>query len=82
MTSAKIVIAGGSGFLGSALSRTLTRDGHNVSVLTRSATSKPTSESRRSFVQWTPDGTAGAWATTVNGADVVVSARTAEQLAG
>jgi uncharacterized protein len=69
----KIVIAGGSGFLGSSLSRALTRDGHDVSVLTRSATSKATSASRLSFVQWMPDGTAGTWATVVNDADVVVN---------
>ena len=69
----KIVIAGGSGFLGSALSRALTRDGHDVLVLTRSTTSKASSEPRLSFVQWTPDGTVGAWVSAVNRADIVVN---------
>ena len=69
----KIVIAGGSGLLGAALSRTLTRDGHDATVLTRRPASRSPSEARLSFVQWTPDGAVGPWASTVNGADVVVN---------
>ena len=68
-----IVIAGGSGFLGSALSRALVRDGHDVSILTRSASPNTPGEPRLSMVQWTPDGTAGAWAATISGADIVVN---------
>ena len=67
----KIVIAGGSGFLGSALSRALVRDGHAVSILTRSAAAS--AEPHVSAVQWRPDGSAGPWAAVVNGADVVVN---------
>lgn len=69
----KIVLAGGSGFLGSALSRALTRDGQDVTVLTRSPAPTTTSDPRLSFVPWTPDGTVGTWASAVNGADIVVN---------
>lgn len=68
-----IVLAGGSGFLGSALSRALTRDGQDVTVLTRSPAPATTSDPRLSFVPWTPDGTVGTWASAVNGADIVVN---------
>lgn len=66
-----IVIAGGSGFLGSALSRALARDGHDVTILTRSADTS--TEPRLSAVQWQPDGTAGPWARVISGADIVVN---------
>src|SRR5687767_9125912 len=66
-----IVIAGGSGFLGSALSRALIRDGHDVTILTRSAASS--TEPRLSAVQWVPDGSAGPWSGVINGADFVVN---------
>ncbi|HET9468486.1 MAG TPA: NAD-dependent epimerase/dehydratase family protein, partial [Vicinamibacterales bacterium] len=69
----KIVLAGGSGFLGSALSRALRRDGQDVTVLTRSPAPTTTSDPRLSFVPWTPDGTVGTWASAVNGADIVVN---------
>lgn len=69
----KIVLAGGSGFLGSALSRALTQDGHHVVVLTRRATATAMSDSPRSSVQWSPDGTVGTWGSAVNGADIVVN---------
>src|SRR5688572_17887987 len=67
----KIVIAGGSGFLGSALSHALVRDGHDVTILTRSAA--PPADPQLSAVQWQPDGTAGTWAGAINGSDIVVN---------
>ena len=67
----KIVIAGGSGFLGSALSRALMRDGHEVCILTRSTTASD--QPRLSAVQWNPDGTAGPWSNVISGADIVVN---------
>jgi uncharacterized protein (TIGR01777 family) len=69
----RIVIAGGSGFLGTALSRALRQDGHDVSILTRSTKSTSPAEPRVSAVHWTPDGTVGSWAATINGADAVVN---------
>lgn len=66
-----VVIAGGSGFLGAALTRTLAAEGHRVTVLTRSATRL--SDSRTSFVSWVPDGSAGPWASTLAGAHAVIN---------
>ena len=62
----KVVVAGGTGLLGSALVGALTRAGHTVTVLAR--TPKAVGQ-----VAWTPDGTTGAWAAVVDGADAVVN---------
>lgn len=67
----RIVVAGGSGFLGQALCGALVRDGHEVVVLGR-AGGGPTPPGARP-VLWTPDGTAGPWAGEVEGADAVVN---------
>jgi uncharacterized protein (TIGR01777 family) len=69
----RIVIAGGSGFLGSALTRTLAAEGHDVVILTRQTS--PTGETRPhvSFTSWTPDGSAGPWSSVVDGATAVVN---------
>lgn len=58
----KIVIAGGSGFLGSALTHALRSRGDQVTVL-----------SRRGPNAWTPDGTTGPWARLIDGAGAVVN---------
>ena len=68
-----IVIAGGSGFLGSALARTIAAEGHQVSILTRRLSASAPAQPRISFVQWTPDGSAGSWATAVDGATAVIN---------
>jgi uncharacterized protein (TIGR01777 family) len=75
----KLVIAGGSGFLGNALAWTWAEEGHDVRVLTRSlppgqvrhesGTGKPGISS----VGWAPDGTPGPAAAEVEGADAVVN---------
>jgi uncharacterized protein (TIGR01777 family) len=68
----KIVIAGGSGFLGRPLAAALARDGHHVVMLTR--TNAPASGASPSHaVTWTPNGDAGPWATEINGAGAVVN---------
>lgn len=66
----KIVIAGGSGFLGGPLVHALTTAGHRVVVLSRAGGTDSASERR---VAWTPDGTAGVWASEIDGADAVVN---------
>jgi NAD dependent epimerase/dehydratase family enzyme len=53
----RIVIAGGSGFLGRALRQQLSQDGHHVAVLTRRPRPGQADE-----LPWVPDGTAGPWA--------------------
>lgn len=69
----KIVIAGGSGFLGTALSRTLTAEKHDVAILTRQTSNKSPANSRLSFVQWNPNGNAGPWAKAMEGATAIVN---------
>jgi uncharacterized protein len=66
----KIVVAGGSGFLGRALVGRLSSGGHEVIVLSR--TGRADAGSAR-VVAWQPDGTAGAWAGVVDGADALVN---------
>jgi uncharacterized protein (TIGR01777 family) len=64
----KVIIAGGSGWIGRALSRSLTMDGHDVIVLSRSS---QTINGVRS-VRW--DGaTLGPWALEIDGADAIVN---------
>jgi len=75
----RIVIAGGSGFLGSPLAETYAEEGHDVRVLTRSL---PPGESRHESgtgvpgitrVGWRPDGQSGPWAECIAGADAVIN---------
>jgi nucleoside-diphosphate-sugar epimerase len=51
----RIVIAGGSGFLGSALTDALTHENHDVTVLTRHARSADAGNPRVSYRAWTPN---------------------------
>ncbi|HEY3663371.1 MAG TPA: TIGR01777 family oxidoreductase [Chthoniobacterales bacterium] len=65
----RVVLAGGSGFLGRSLAQLLLREGYEVAVLTRSAgrRSGPTQ-----FAQW--DGkTTGDWARLLDGAHALVN---------
>jgi uncharacterized protein (TIGR01777 family) len=62
----RIVIGGGSGFLGRALSSALRGAGHQVIVLTR----RP---SQDGDLLWSPDVEGGAWVAAVHAADVVVN---------
>jgi uncharacterized protein (TIGR01777 family) len=67
----KVILAGGSGFLGRPLSAALADGGHEVVVLTRGQSAGGTPGRP---VNWQPDGTADArWAGEVDGADAVVN---------
>ncbi len=68
----RVIIAGGSGFLGRELTERLTRDGHQVVVLSRDAGATAGLANAR-VVPWTPDGDSGAWAGEIDGADAVVN---------
>ena len=67
-----IVIAGGSGFLGTALARAFSAEGHQVNILTRQ-TAAASDTPRVSYVPWSPDGTSGSWAHVVSGATAIVN---------
>jgi len=64
----RVVIAGGTGFLGRPLASSLVEAGHEIAVLTRQSTA-PVGQ----VVPWTPDGTAGPWRTALEGAGAVVN---------
>lgn len=64
----RVVIAGGTGFLGRALGASLRADGHQVTVLSRRARA-----GALETVAWTPDGSAGPWAAALESADAVVN---------
>jgi uncharacterized protein (TIGR01777 family) len=69
----KIVIAGGSGFLGQMLSGRLAADGHQLLVLARGGRASAPWQGAQSTLAWTPDGTVGDWASALDGADAVVN---------
>lgn len=65
----RIVLAGGSGFVGRALTPVLLAKGYHVVVLGRGATHR---EGGVDYLHW--DGrTLGAWATALNGAEAIVN---------
>jgi uncharacterized protein (TIGR01777 family) len=63
----RIVVSGGTGYIGSALVQQLVARGDEVTVLTRGAAA----EGNPRRVSWDPY-TVGEWATALDGADVVV----------
>jgi uncharacterized protein (TIGR01777 family) len=67
----RIVVSGGTGFLGAPLVSLLARDGHDVVVLTRG--SHTADSPKISFATWTPNGETGSWASAINGAGAVVN---------
>lgn len=75
----RIVVAGGTGFLGRPLCHALADEGHQVAVLTRRTS--PRAEPPLTFVSWQPDGGAGSWAAAIDAADAVINL-TGESLAG
>lgn len=67
----KIIIAGGTGFLGSALVQQLTAEQHDIVILTRRGSLSPAP--RVTCVKWTPDGQVGPWAKVVEGAHAIIN---------
>jgi uncharacterized protein (TIGR01777 family) len=68
----RVVIAGGSGFLGLPLAQRLSAEGHDVLILTRRS-GFTAGNGRVRAVMWTPHGEAGGWASEVDGAGAVVN---------
>lgn len=75
----RIVIAGGTGFLGGPLAEVYAEEGHEVRVLTRGLAP---GESRHdpgtgvpgvTRVGWRPDGHGGPWASALDGADALIN---------
>jgi uncharacterized protein (TIGR01777 family) len=65
-----IVIAGGTGFLGRPLISALAASGHQITVLSRSASQDGAART----VAWTPDGSAGgSWPAVIDGSDAVIN---------
>ena len=62
----RIVVAGGTGFLGSFLVDMLRRDGHAATVLTRNP-------ARSHHVRWDPYGSITGWAHVLEDADAVIN---------
>jgi uncharacterized protein len=83
----RIVIAGGTGFLGGPLAEMYAEEGHDVRVLTRSLMTGDTRHDPGTGVPgitrvgWRPDGTTGPWSATLDGADAIVNL-SGESLAG
>ena len=75
----RIVIAGGTGFLGSPLAEVYAEEGHDVRVLTRgllagdSRHDSGTGVPGVTRVGWRPDGQSGPWASALDGADAVIN---------
>jgi uncharacterized protein (TIGR01777 family) len=70
--ASRIVLAGGSGFLGRALAVTLAGEGHQLVVLSRNPARVRPSAAR--VAAWTPDGSStGPWTSEIASADVVVN---------
>ena len=71
MTPGRVVLAGGSGFLGQPLVAALVARRHDVVVLSRTGASS--SRAGHRTVAWSPDGTAGPWAKEIDGAQAVIN---------
>jgi uncharacterized protein (TIGR01777 family) len=63
----RIVVAGGTGFLGAPLVAALRAEHHDVIVLSRGA------KRARRVLNWSPDGTAGPWRVALEDADAIVN---------
>jgi uncharacterized protein (TIGR01777 family) len=75
----RIVIAGGTGFLGSPLAEVYAEEGHDVRLLTRSLVAGDSRHESGTGVPgitrvgWKPDGRSGPWRPAIDGADAVIN---------
>jgi uncharacterized protein (TIGR01777 family) len=73
----RVVVAGGTGFLGRPLVDRLAGEGHDVIVLSRGGAPPPpdvwASPPRRLAVRWTGDASTTGWGHVVDGADAVIN---------
>jgi uncharacterized protein len=67
----RLVVAGASGFIGSALCSRLLEKGHTLTLLSRSAPRDAGTPMKR-WLRWTP-GTPGDWEILVDGAEAVIN---------
>src|SRR2546423_15690139 len=68
----KVLISGGSGFIGSHLVKSLAKDGHDVVVLSRRLGTKDQPKGVR-YVTWDARSTDGEWLAEVSGAQAVIN---------
>jgi uncharacterized protein (TIGR01777 family) len=68
----RVIIAGGTGFIGRHLSASLVSNGHDVTVLSRAATEARAEPGVR-LVEWDARSAAGGWADQLRGADGMVN---------
>lgn len=68
----RVVLAGGTGFLGEILTEHFLRSGASVLVLTRTHKAKPTRDGLR-YCCWDGDTESGNWASELNDADVLIN---------
>ena len=68
----KVLISGGSGFIGHHLAADLVKDGHDVVVLSRSAVPKNPQSGVR-YVTWDARSASGDWVKELSGAQAVVN---------
>jgi uncharacterized protein (TIGR01777 family) len=69
----KIVIAGGTGFLGRPLVQALAADHHEIVLLTRAAPPPANGATTPRLVQWTPKAESGPWTSEIDRAGAVVN---------
>jgi len=70
----RILVAGGSGFLGTHLTTALTAGGHDVSILSRQADREsPSRKSGSRTVVWMPDGSIGPWTGACGPIDAIIN---------
>lgn len=68
----RIVLSGGTGFIGSALRESLVEKGHEVVILTRQSARENQPGVRTRYRSWNP-GTKGTWENEVDGVDAVIN---------